>query len=434
MKTARIAALLQKTIGMDQTTIGSGAIRNAIRIRMEKSVMADEDSYLALLMASQAEMTALIEEIVVPETWFFRHEEAFRLLESHLVNEWRSAHPGQVPRLLSIPCSSGEEAYSMVMTLLDAGFSRQEFHVDAIDISNKILNKARLAVFSKGSFRNNNIYFRQRYFRKTGSGYALQSPVRHGVHFHQANVLDHIQMQKFGTYDVIFCRNLLIYFNQNDRKKTVELLSKMLKKDGLLFVGHAETGIMWKELFNSVPHPMAFAYRHLNTSRKVTRTARLARPVPTPRRKTREPISLAMKRTTPKLPIRPLPPTSSTVNSANGASETVNKKETRLAEASRLADQGKLEEARQLCETCLQENGSSVEIWFLLGLINDIQGLKEQAEDAFRKVLYLNPDHDEALIHLALLLDQLGRHKAAQHLRDRIQHLNNRQKTQAARS
>lgn len=434
MKTARIAALLQKTIGMDQTTIGSGAIRNAIRKRMEQSCMPDEDSYLTLLQASQAEMTALTEEIVVPETWFFRHEEAFRLMQEHLTGQWRRSHPGQTPRLLSIPCSSGEEAYSMVMTLQNAGLTAQEFHVDGIDVSNQNLNKAKRAMYSKGSFRNNHLDFRQHNFRKTEAGYILKSSIRHGAHFHLANVLDHAQMQKFGTYDVIFCRNLLIYFNQNDRKKTAELLAKMLNKDGLLFVGHAETGIMWKELFDSVPHPMAFAYRHIDKSKTTARATHPAKPVPSPRRKTGKPISLTKKRTTPKLPIRPLPPASTTVNSANEASETVNKKETRLAEASRLADQGKLDEARQLCETCLQENGSSAETWFLLGLINDIQDLKEQAEDAFRKALYLDPDHYEALVHLALLLDQLGRHKAAQHLRERVQRLNNKQKTQAAGS
>jgi len=431
--------MLQETIGLDEASIGSNAVHRAIQRRMLASAVADEANFLALLQASQTEMTALIEEIVVPETWFFRQEEAFRLMQKHLTGEWRRAHPGQIPRLLSIPCSSGEEAYSMAMTLLDAGYTAKQFHIDAIDISRQILNKAKRAVYSKGSFRGKNLDFRQRHFRKTEPGYALHSPVRHAVNFHCGNILDHSQMKKFGAYDIIYCRNLLIYFDKDDRKRTVKLLAGMLRDDGLLFVGHAETSLMWKDFFISVPYPMAFAYRRFTSDEKAVRAAapkkqnQIQQPR-IPRIKARKTSVLYTKRAGIQMPARPLASARATPVLAGKTSEMEAKKASSLEEASRLADQGHLEDARQQCDAFLQEHGASAQAWFLLGLISDIQDHKEQAKDAFRKALYLEPDHYDALVHLALLLDQLGDHRAAQHLRNRIQRVRSRQQVHAARS
>ncbi|MDX8411552.1 MAG: CheR family methyltransferase [Mariprofundaceae bacterium] len=434
MSVARIISLLQEAIGLDESTMGCDAIRHAIRRRMQTSAVTDKKSFLDLLQASQTEMAALIEEIVVPETWFFRHQEAFRLMQSHLSGEWRRSHPDRIPRLLSVPCSSGEEAYSMAMALLDGGFATGEFHIDAVDISDQNLNKAKRAMYGKISFRGDQLDFRQRYFRQANTGHALRTSVRHAVNFHQGNILDHDQMQQLGTYDVIYCRNLLIYFDQESRKRTANLLAGMLRKDGLLFVGHAETGQMWKELFTSVAHPMAFAYRHVDRSKMVVRAAQPKKQNPVPGRITRKPIALAMKRAGAQRPVRPLASAPLASTPVREDSEILNGEAPSLEEASRLADQGRLEEARQQCEGYLQAQGASAQAWFLLGLISDIQDHKGQAKDAFRKALYLQPDHDEALLHLALLQDQLGDHRAARHLRHRIQTLSKGQQARAGKS
>ena len=422
-----IASLLQEAIGLDEAAIGSGAIRHAIQRRIQQSTATDEAAFLTLLQASQAEMTALIEEIIVPETWFFRQEEAFRLMQRHLSGEWRRAHPGQVPRLLSIPCSSGEEAYSMAMTLLDAGFTARDFHIDAIDVSRQSLAKAQRAVYGKGSFRGNHLDFRQRHFRQTEPGYALQSSVRHTVHFHHGNILDHGQMKRFGTYDIIYCRNLLIYFDKDCRKRTAALLAAMLKENGLLFVGHAETGLLWKDLFVSIAHPMAFAYRRMGSGERVSHTAQRKKHPSVPREEIRKAVILPIRRANQQKTTQHPPSALAMPVLTREVSETGNGKKSSLETASRLADQGHLEEARQQCEACLEEQAASAQAWFLLGLINDIQDHKEQAKDAFRKALYLEPNHYEALVHLALLLDQLGDHGAARHLRDRVQRVSRQQ-------
>jgi len=433
VSTTRFASMLQKAIGLDEASIGPMAIRHAIRRRMQKTGVADEESFLALLQTSQTEMTNLIEEIVVPETWFFRQEEAFRLMQSHLCGRWQRNHPDQIPRLLSIPSSSGEEAFSLAMTLLDAGFTAQGFHIDAIDISRKNLNKARRALYGNSSFRGNHLDFRQRHFRQTKAGYVLHPSIRHAVHFYQGNILDHARMQKFGDYDIIFCRNLLIYFNKDNRNRTVKLMAGMLRKDGLLFVGHAETGLMWKELFASVAHPMAFAYRHPDSGDRMNYTAHPKKRTPKPPDKNKKTVTLPVKRVERQKSVSPLVATPIAPVKTGDGSNTGNTKAPSLEEASRLADAGRLQEARQQCESYLQQQGASAQAWYLLGLINDIQGYKKQARSSFRKALYLEPDHYEALLHLALLLDQLGESHAAQRLHERIQRVNTHRQTGAIR-
>jgi len=406
-----IVALLRQTIGLDATAVGN-AVQQSIRQRMQKTGVADEHAFLRLLQDCPEEMAALVEDVAVPETWFFRYREAFQLMQEHL----SAISGGRALRLLSMPCSTGEEPYSMAMALLDMGLSPQAFHIDAVDISRLHLSGARRAIYRASSFRGTeDLDFQQRYFHQTDAGYVLSSRVRDCVQFHQGNILDHEQLGKMGMYDVICCRNVLIYLDDEHRKRTVSLLARMLRDDGILFVGHAETGLIWKELFHSIAAPMAFAYcRNRQEEDALTLSGHLSAitgrsprvQVKTPPLQQKRPDTAAPAMTKPVPNPEPAPS---------------------LQSASRLADQGKLEEARQQCEICLQQQGASAELWFLLGLISDIQERHQDAEAAFRKVLYLNPEHQEALTHLAFLLDKRGNSRAARHLRDRFLRLHDRQ-------
>jgi len=426
---SKITSMLKETIGLDEAAIGSAAIRHAIARRMKQSGMADEGDYLALLQESQLELTALIEEVVVPETWFFRQREAFRLMQSYLCGPWKQIHSSLAPRLLSVPSSSGEEAYSMAISLLEAGFSPEDFHIDAIDVSNRILQKAKRAEYGKGSFRGAHLESREHHFDELEGKYILKAPVKHAVHFHCCNILDDDRMKSLGCYDVIFCRNLLIYFDTDTRRRVVELLSGMLRDDGLLFVGHAETGMLWKDLFTAVPHPMAFAYRK-NSSSEIAHYAASAK-VQKARARKRKPVAVLRQRQEEKKPARILPSRLPDRTPAAKAPSVENKQMPDLQSASRLADQGHLEEARLQCEAYLKEQGGSAQAWFLLGVISDTQGHKDQAVTNFRKALYLDPEHYDALLHLSLLLDEQGDKKAAQNLRHRMQRMSNAPKAEA---
>ena len=103
-----IEALLQRGIGLDALSIGPSMIALAVRTRMKKRGVKTIADYSALVAASETEFQGLVEEIVVPETWFFRDVEAFNVLGAWAMNEWLPAHPYGTLRVISMPCSSGE--------------------------------------------------------------------------------------------------------------------------------------------------------------------------------------------------------------------------------------------------------------------------------------------------------------------------------------
>ncbi|MFS8118699.1 MAG: CheR family methyltransferase, partial [Microcoleus sp.] len=267
MTQVAIEALLRKKIGLDALTIGSNTITRAVNRRMADCGLTDISIYLTKLQTSATELEELIEAVVIPETWFFRDREPFVFLRHYVVLEWLPKNPGRTLRVLSLPCSTGEEPFSIAIALLDAGLNPRNFSIDAADISKVALKKADRAVYGRNSFRDKNLDFRDRYFTElAGDVYQLNDLVRGKVNFIQGNILDSYFLVNQIPYDVIFCRNVLIYFDEAGRNQTVELLNLLLKKTGILFLGHSESGQKLPNQFVSVRHSLAFAYRKTDIS------------------------------------------------------------------------------------------------------------------------------------------------------------------------
>src|SRR5262245_60065253 len=150
---AEIVQLLRETIGLDADGIGRGAVERAIAARQAAAGAADATAYLARLRASKEELQALIESVVVPETWFFRDPGAFDAL-SAVVRHGALPTATDPLRLLSVPCSTGEEPYSMAMALFDAGVPSARFQIDAVEISLRALEAAASATYGRNSFRS----------------------------------------------------------------------------------------------------------------------------------------------------------------------------------------------------------------------------------------------------------------------------------------
>ncbi|NDY42406.1 protein-glutamate O-methyltransferase CheR, partial [Dissulfurirhabdus thermomarina] len=261
MNTERIEVLLNRAIGLHVDSIGHQALVRAVRRRMDVVGLDDPREYTRILYRSPGELDALVEEVVVPETWFFRDGAPFRALAEYAVRKWRPAHPAGRLRCLSVPCSSGEEPYSMVMALLDAGLPDEAVHVDAVDVSSRALEKARRGEYTAHSFRGRDLGFRARYFRPDGRRYVIDGRVRACVRFHRANLLDPDFYQQFGVYDVVFCRNLLIYLDEAAQEQAMATLRRLVSDQGLLFVGHAETARFPEAGFRPAPYPRAFAFQ-----------------------------------------------------------------------------------------------------------------------------------------------------------------------------
>src|SRR5262245_4715380 len=143
-----IERALRERVGLDPASIGSSVIQRSVRLRMKSRSIKKIEDYSRLLLSSSTEWNALTESVVVAETWFFRDVEPFNALV-RLALEWLPSHPGRRVRLLSLPCSSGEEPYSLAMALLDAGVSPERLEIDAVDISARALSRARSGIYGK---------------------------------------------------------------------------------------------------------------------------------------------------------------------------------------------------------------------------------------------------------------------------------------------
>jgi chemotaxis protein methyltransferase WspC len=382
----------KQTIGLDAATVGRSTIERAVTSRMAAGGHSDMAAYWHFAQSSPAERQELIEAVIVPETWFFRDTDAFAALTAFYDAQWAAAHLNASLRLLSLPCSSGEEPYSLAMALLDAGVPAERMSIDAIDISERSLAKAARGRYGHYSFRGRDLRFRDRHFEPAGNGHwQLSEKVRKQVQFRWSNVMDIGALPGEAIYDVIFCRNLLIYFDQDTQLRTIDVLSRLLQPHGLIFVGPAESGLMLHLGFASVQMPMAFAFRKAR--------AKSVRPIePSP--------PLPALRPVVARPSASKPPAIPATAAPNPLPISANKSPLHMAQE--LADSGRFAAAAQACEALLKLHGSTAEALQLLGLIRGATGESAQAEHCFRKVLYLQPDHEDALMHLALLLENKG--------------------------
>lgn len=426
MDYAEFENLLKQAMGLDAASIGSSAIEHAVQVRMSACELNDMLAYLELVRASTTELQALIEAVVVSETWFFRDREAFSALARMAFEEWLRTHTEGVMRLLSLPCSSGEEPYSMAMALLDMGFPPSRFQIDAVDISVRVLTHAKRAVYGKNSFRGDHLDFRDRYFEATAHGHRLNDAVRRQVHFHHANLFEPNFLPGVEIYDIIFCRNLLIYFDRATQDNTVRVLQRLLKAKGALFVGPSETGLMLSHDFVSVKVPLAFAFRKIDAVARVAARASVplasapqVRPVFRPVISPASTPPPAVPKSSPQKPLQWLPKSVATPR-PNAPQGPATKLDSGMAEASALADQGRLVEAAKSCEEHMRRQGPSPQAFYLLGLIRDASGNLLEAVQHYRKALYLDPNHLESLSHLAFLLERQGDASGAQMLRNRV--------------
>ncbi|CAB3817175.1 putative biofilm formation methyltransferase WspC [Achromobacter animicus] len=415
------SGLLKRRMGLDSGSIGQAAVERAVRHRMHAAGVDDEQDYLMRVQAWPDEMQQLIEAVIVPETWFFRYPESQDAMAA-LARErlFAPGCEGRMLRVLSVPCSSGEEPYSIAMALLDAGVPSHRFHVDAIDISVRMVEFAQRAVYGRNSFRGGDLAFRDRHFSEVPDGHQLAARVRGQVRFQPGNLFDPNLLAGAAPYDFVFCRNLLIYFDLATQERAVQVLRRFARDDGVLFVGPAETSLLTGRRLPAVPLARSFAFR--------------AKPAPAPAEMpaaARAPLSgqgpIVHAWTSPRRPVAQTPvprlpvPHAAIADtpSAPPAAATGQAAQTSLREIAALADLGRVRDAMAKCLAHIEIHGASADALHLQGLLLDAEGQSRQAQAAYRKALYLDPNHREALLHLAALVASDGDHEGARRLQAR---------------
>lgn len=402
----RFFRFLQERIGLDVASVGAPMIERAVRQRSAALQTRDLDDYWVCLQQSAQEQQALIEAVIVPETWFFRYPESFTALAGLAIKRLAELGGTRPLRVLSLPCSTGEEPYSIAMALLDAGIAGQAFCIDAIDISPNSIARAEQAVYGRNSFRGSDTAFRQRHFSEVTEGQRLNDRVRRQVTLQVGNVLDPALRTREGSYDFVFCRNLLIYFDVATQQRVFDVLKSLTHEDGVLFIGPAEGSLLARMGMRPLGIAQSFAYvrhtpvaprpslpppvRQASPARAVAPLVRPPTPMPAPR---------------PAIPVAPAADTSSAAQL--------------LAQIATLANEGHSEQARAACQRYLQQHAPAAQVFYWLGLLSDTAGDAASAVSHYRKALYLQPQHPEALAHLASLLASQGDLVGARRLQER---------------
>jgi len=214
--------------------------------------------------ASGQELQKLVNVMTVNETYFFREEYQFKCLVNSILQEIIQHKTDKQPiRIWSVPSSSGEEAYSIVIYLLEHWPAIAQWDVEIIssDIDSDIIDSAQRGHYSSRSVQYLPTTLLIKYFKASADGYQISEEIRSNVEFTCVNLMDVAQMRAYRNFDVIFCRNLLIYFDDMSRRLASETFFDALKPGGFVCLGHSESMSRISSLFRVRKFPEAIVYQ-----------------------------------------------------------------------------------------------------------------------------------------------------------------------------
>ena len=403
-----VERLLADRIGLDVASVGAGLIARGVETRMTQLGVRRLEDYQRILLEPTGELQALIEEVVIPESWFFRDDRPFAALREFIRTGWVE-QPHRAPlSALCLPCAAGEEPYSIVMAALELGLPRERLRVVAVDISERSIRRAAAGLYGSNSFRGMDPQLQARYFAPVRGKHLLKSAVRSVVRFEQGNVLDPQLLASDPAFDIVFCRNLLIYLDDVARSKAFANLDRLVASGGMLFLGHADRSDHGGSTrFQPIADKGSFAYVKRPAATLPERAVPIARAASVaPAARTSVPARSPSAGAQP-----PAPPVGQVAAAASSAGPTpdsgVDHGEV-LARASMLADQGRYIEATRLIRERIGQASLDARAHFLLGIIQQAAGNAPEAERELTKAVYLDPGHDEALLALALIARRRG--------------------------
>jgi chemotaxis protein methyltransferase CheR len=214
--------------------------------------------------ADGTELQALVNLMTVNETYFFREDYQFDCLVKSILPEIVARKKDKSPiRIWGLPSSSGEEAYTIAMCLIERwpGIKDHDVEIISSDIDTNILALARAGLYSPRSTAHVPEAYLRKYFRKSAAGFQINEDLRNAVEFTRVNLQDPEDVRPYRGFDVIFCRNLLIYFDDISRKQAAETFYDALKPGGYILLGHSESMSRISSLFQIRKFEDAIVYQ-----------------------------------------------------------------------------------------------------------------------------------------------------------------------------
>jgi len=217
--------------------------------------------------SGSSEIKYLYEAITINETFFFRNQPQLDALVTTILPEIISSKEKlgkNKIRIWSAASSSGEEAYSIAMMINDLikpKYPNMDFEIVGTDISNAVVDVARRASYKEYSVRNTPVYYLKKYFKTNGTSFDLDPKIKNMASFKLLNLYDDLSMRTMINFDVIFCANVLIYFDQTSKIKVINHLYNSLFKGGYLFIGYSETLHGISKAFKLTSFPKTIGYK-----------------------------------------------------------------------------------------------------------------------------------------------------------------------------
>ncbi len=378
------------------------------------------------------EVRELLDLITVGETYFFRNKAQFNVLMRsvlpEIITRKMSAEDKSI-RVWSAGCSRGDEPYSIAMAIKEVLPSNEEWTISILgtDINRKGLACAKEATYGEKDIAHLPREYLDKYFTVQDCTYLLKSDVKGLAQFHYHNLVkDPFAHEKMQRVDLLFCRNVVIYFDSQTTRQVIENLYNCLAPEGYLFLGHTETLWQVTDKFERVEFPQTFVYRKRSSVApegaispfmalpdiKIEDLTRSMAPMPP----SGSPLSDPSPRS---FEVEGL--TSIRSPSNHPAAPGKNDRLAFLSQATLLANDAKYKEAADVLAKVIEADNLSVEAYYLLGVLSYKSGNLREAETHFRKVIYVNPDSILAYFNLGnIYLYQKKFREAAREFRNAI--------------
>lgn len=401
-----VAALLVRRTGLIFPEVRRSALAGAVADAMARARARGAEELLRHFETSPDALDDLISEITVPESYFFRAPEQFELLRREVLPEVvRRRGAGHHLRLLSAGCAAGEEPYSLAIVLEEEGLARRSVLIGT-DVSRASLARAAEARYGEWSLRGSAEAFRSRYFRRAGGRSRLVEPIRRRVELRHLNLAEDVYPSHatgIAAFDVIFCRNTLIYFSPEAVARVAARLFATLAEGGWLFTGASDPPLGAHAPFETVMTPAGMLYRRARTSAGVedwTHVGEDAAPPfetasPCAERERRGVVASGGSRSEPSLEREP-------------AGDPVEAAGATVARVRALADAGRIAEALEAASAAARLFPVSAEVLYLRAVLLAEAGRDREAADGLRRALYVDRSLAVAALALGLALRRVG--------------------------
>jgi chemotaxis protein methyltransferase CheR len=268
----RLCEYLYRHTGMIFTEAKRYYVERRVNERMAETGSQSFASYFGRLRTNaKGENEQFVNALTVNETYFYREEHQLKSLTSDLLTERiKGKRKGEALRIWSVPCATGEEPFSVAIWLLENWPLVDEYEIEIVgsDIDTQVLEQARQGIFGKRALMRLSPYLVAKYFFSAGGEkWKILDDLLNSVRFSAANIMEAAETRAHGQFDVIFCRNVLIYFDDASRRMAAENLYENLLPGGFICLGHTESMSRISPLFEVRQFSDAIVYQ-----RPVTRT------------------------------------------------------------------------------------------------------------------------------------------------------------------